>query len=106
MFTRLIVPAILGALVLSAPVLAAEKAATPSTPATQTAATSTPGERCMALEKQFDAVIKDHGNAAKAGEAKTMRSEGGRLCTDGKHSDGIAKLEQGIRDLGVTPVKG
>lgn len=107
MKTRLIVPAILCAVMLSAPVLAAGSYGTamPSTQHTQKAAAMTPTEKCTSLEKQFDKAIKTHGKAAMANDAKTMRTDGGNLCASGKQVDGIAKLEQALKDLGVK-VKG
>jgi hypothetical protein len=108
MLTRVIVPALLGALVLSAPVLAAERADTfPSPyPKAYTDAKARQDERCTELETQFDGAIKDHSNADKAGEARTFRREGGEMCTNGRQFDGILKLEQAIRDIGLTPTEG
>jgi len=99
----MIVPAVLSVVMLSTPVLAAGSygTATPPTQHAQKAATMTPAAKCVDLEKQFDAAIKMHGKAAKANEAKTMRTDAGKLCADGKHGEGIAKLEQALKDLGV-----
>ena len=43
------------------------------------AATMTPAQQCTALQKQFDQEIVKHGTAAKAGEAKTLRTDAGKL---------------------------
>ncbi len=110
MNTRKLMPAVLGAVMLSTPVLAGGtyNAATPSGQPAQhegKIVAMTSAEQCSSLEKQFDAAIKTHGNAARANEAKTMRTEGGNLCASGKQAEGIAKLEQALNDLGVK-VKG
>lgn len=103
MITRMIVPALLSAVMFTTPVLAAGSygAMTPATQHTQKAAAMTPAEKCTNLEKQFDSAIKKHEKAAKAGEAKTLRTEGGNLCASGKHAEGVAKLEQALKDIGV-----
>lgn len=110
MITRKILPAVLGVVMLGTPVLAGNtyNAATPSGQPAQhekKVVAMTPAEQCTSLETQFDAAIKTHGNAAKANEAKTMRTEGGNLCASGKQAEGIAKLEHALKDLGVK-VKG
>lgn len=101
----MIVPAILSAVMLSAPVLAASSYSTAKPTGShnfQTAA-MTPAEQCTSLQQQFDEAIKTHEKAAKATEAKTMRTEGGNLCASGKQADGAAKLEQALKALGVKP---
>lgn len=67
------------------------------------AATMTPVQQCTALQKQFDQAIVTHGSAAKAGEAKTLRTEAGNLCKAGKAADGVKKLESALNDIGVKP---
>jgi hypothetical protein len=67
------------------------------------AATMTPAQQCTALQKQFDQEIVKHGTAAKAGEAKILRTDAGKLCTSGKDADGVKKLEQALNDIGVKP---
>ena len=89
MNTRLIVPMILGAVMLTTPVHATVKTE------------MLPSQKCIILENQFDTAIKSHEHAAKVNEAKTMRTEGGNLCTSGNYDDGVAKLEHALRDLGV-----
>ena len=104
MTPRLIVPAILSAVMLSTPVLAAGSysVVTPA-PHTQTAAAMTPADKCTAFQKQFDEAATTHAKAAKFAEAKTLRSEGGDLCIAGKQAEGAAKLEKAIKDLGLKP---
>jgi len=63
----------------------------------------TPHMQCMSLQEQFDSVIKSHATAAKVTEAKSLRSDAGRLCAAGKSEDGIIKLRQALKDLGVPP---
>ena len=67
------------------------------------AATTTPAQQCTALEKQFDQQIVNHATAAKAAEAKTLRTEAEKLCYSGKAPDGVKKLEQALNDIGVKP---
>jgi hypothetical protein len=67
------------------------------------AATMTLAQQCSALQKQFDQEIVKHGTAAKAGEAKTLRAEAGKLCVSGKDADGVKKLEQALNDIGMKP---
>lgn len=104
MNARMIVPAVLAAVMLGTPVMAANYSTTAApAQATQKAADMTPVQKCSALEKQFDAAIKTHSKVAKVSEAKTMRADGGKLCASGKQADGIVKLDQALKDLGVTP---
>ncbi len=97
---RSIVPAIMAAVMLSSPVLAAgnygSSAETPKIAAVKTSA-----EKCTILEKEFDAAIVKHEKAAKAADAKQLRAEGGTLCAGGKQDEGVAKLEAAMKDLGV-----
>ena len=67
------------------------------------AATMTPAQQCTALQKQFDQEIIKHGSAAKAGAAKELRVDGAKLCTAGKATDGVKKLEAALNDIGVKP---
>jgi len=103
--TRWIVPAALSLTLLGAPVLAAGPNAgtMPVKGAKQTATMMTPAQKCSALEKQFDAAIKKHGKADKAAEARTMRTQGGELCANGKRGDGVARLESALKGIGVKP---
>jgi hypothetical protein len=106
MFARLIVPAVAAALVLSTSAFAAATS-TNSGPGkvenkVQTAAVNA-AARCTGLENQFDLSIKTHGSAAKADSARMLRTEGGALCSKGEHEAGIVKIEQALKELGVTP---
>ena len=73
MYIRTIVPAILGAVLIATPVLAATPVATPSSPVTADTpshrsekAEAMAVEKCTSLEQQFDAAIKTHGSVSKA----------------------------------------
>ena len=105
MNTRMILPAILGAVMLGTPVLAASISSTtiPSGHHTQKVAAMTPSEQCTALQRQFDNTVKTHPAATKLSEAKAMATEGGSLCASGKQADGVAKLQQALKALGVKP---
>jgi hypothetical protein len=67
------------------------------------AAQMTGTERCTALEKQFDQAIVKHAKDAKAADARTLRADGGKLCTSGKTDQGMQKLQQALNDIGVKP---
>ena len=51
----------------------------------------------------FDQAIVKHAKDAKAADAKTLRTDGGKLCTSGKTTDGTKKLQQALNDIGVKP---
>jgi len=82
-------------------IVAASAAALMSTAAF--AASMTPAQQCTALEKQFDQEILKHATASKAAAAKTLRTDGGKLCQTGKSDDGVKKLKQALKDIGVKP---
>jgi hypothetical protein len=104
-------PAILSAIMLSAPVLAATAPAGSASalnaaqhsPEHELGTATEPTDRCMTLEHQFDKAIKTHAKAANAVTAKDMRSEGGTLCASGKEVEGARKLQQALKELGKTP---
>jgi hypothetical protein len=107
MFARLIVPAVVSALVFGTAALAAGTSTTTApTPKdqnkVQTAAMNS-AARCTALQAQFDTEIKTHGSASKAKAAEMLRTQGGALCSKGQHEAGVAKIEQALKDLGVKP---
>ena len=108
MNTRLLVPAILSAVMLGTPVLAASIPydqsyywARPNmTPPLGVAPRDT---QCKALQAQFDKAIETHGMAAKAADAEAMRTKGANLCAAGNWDQGIVKMKMALDDLGVTP---
>ena len=67
------------------------------------AASMTPAQQCTALQKQFDEEIVKHATASKAAAAKTLRVDGGKLCQTGKNDQGVKKLKQALKDIGVKP---
>jgi hypothetical protein len=88
MFSRFVVPAAAAVLMLAtAPAMAA----------------MTKADECTALQKQFDAAIVKHEKAAKAADAKALRTQGGQLCTSGKADEGVKKLQAAFTDIGVKP---
>jgi len=95
----------LAAILLSTAALA-DSATTTTTPTTKSKTTEQSqklADRCSALEAQFDTAITTHGNAAKAGAAKTLRTKGGTLCNANNQKMGIRNLTQALKDLGVKP---
>lgn len=105
MKSRALIPVLLGAAILGSPALSAMAARNgePFHDQASGAAVAKQTEQCTALEKQFDTAITSHMGAAKANEAKAMRTAGGKLCAAGDHKGGIAKLETALNDLGVKP---
>jgi hypothetical protein len=102
---RLIVPAVLGAFVLSTAAFAAGSTSTPVTPKDQNkvqTAEMKGAARCTALEKQFDGAINSH-SGAKADSARLLRTEGQALCGKGDHTAGVIKLEQALKDIDQKP---
>ena len=67
-------------------------------------AESTPAE-CIALQGRFDAAITSHENHPGAAKAKALRQEGGQLCASGKTTEGLAKLDLALNDIGVKGLK-
>jgi hypothetical protein len=108
MNTRLLVPAILGAVMLSTPVLAGSIpydqsyywARPDKTPPQGIAARDT---QCKALQAQFDKAMETQWTAAKAANARAMRTKGANLCAAGNWDQGIVKMKMALKDLGVKP---
>ena len=67
------------------------------------AASMSPAQQCTALENQFDREIVKHAAASKAAVAMTLRVDAGKLCRNGNNDDGVKKLEQALKDIGVKP---
>jgi hypothetical protein len=130
MITRTILSAILGAMLLSAPALAATTETPVSThghppyrgygpnrsdwyrvPQIKPYEYSTiqqPGssadimaDRCTRLQAQFDSAIKPHAQGTKFGQEKVWRTEGGELCQGGHDDMGVALLERALHGIGV-----
>lgn len=86
---KMIVPAVLGALVLSSPAWAQ----------------SSDSKACETLMQQFDRIDPHHvGKVAGDEEARAMRKEGGDMCAAGNHSEGAQKIRDGLAKWGVRPL--
>jgi alanyl-tRNA synthetase len=106
MLTRISVATGLAAILLSTAALADSATTATTTPATKPLKTESAqklADRCAALETQFDQAITGHGTAAKAATAKQLRTTGATLCSSNKQANGIKKLQQALKDLGVKP---
>ena len=68
-----------------------------------TIAASTPSARCTALEQQFNKAEPSHKSMTAFKEAAKLRDEGRNLCTANKAPDGVKKLEQALKMIGITP---
>lgn len=66
-------------------------------------AAATPTEQCTALEKQFKGLEATHKTNASWKNAEKMRDEGQKLCAENKAPEGVKKMEDGLKLLGVTP---
>jgi len=64
---------------------------------------ATKPDRCTALENKFDkrATTSTSTNLDKA---KTLRADGGKLCSEGNSAEGTKKLQQAVKMLG-SPTK-
>lgn len=101
-----------GAVIMAAPVLAADSDATKPA-ASQKPAMTAPKKvakkhkkapaSCASLERQLDSAIKRHAKSANIENAKKMREEGHAACTAKDQKGGMAKLQQGLKELGVKP---
>lgn len=100
MNTRMIVPALLGAVMISLPAVAADSALQKKEDAKEIAS-MTQAEQCARFKVKFDEALESRQNAAKAGQARAMRDEGGKLCDAGRYADGISKLQGALGELGV-----
>jgi hypothetical protein len=101
MNTRLMIPAILGAAMLSTPVLAGgtySMGMSPDQP-TQTAAAMADSGMCTALERHFDREAMPHEKVGWTDYAKGLRAEGGKLCSSGKYDQGVNKLQAALSYL-------
>jgi len=67
------------------------------------AANTMPSDQCSALIKQFDQAVTSHSTAVKLNDAKTLRTDGGKMCQTANFEAGITKLKQALQDIGVTP---
>lgn len=75
----------------------------PAVTQTHKIAASTPSARCTALEQQFSKAESSHKNMKVFNDAVKLRDEGRNMCMANKQTDGINKLEQALKLIGVKP---
>ena len=75
----------------------------PAVTQTHKVAASTPSARCTALEQQFSKAEASHKSMKVFNDAVKLRDEGKNLCTANKAPDGVNKLEQALKLIGVKP---
>ena len=121
MYARLIVPAVLGAMLFAVPAFAAMTETAPATPSMATPGSRVPlkyetpqmtslatlkavnplaAQRCGELTAGFDRTIARHLTAPDALNARIRSAEGGQLCASGMYNLGMAKIESAIHELG------
>lgn len=105
--SQIVLAAAVSALILSPAAFAGSTKTTPSeNPATTNhvqLANMTPAEQCTALEGQWQKDGMAHKSNAKFAAAEKLADQGKQLCTTGKANNGIAKLEQALKDIGLKP---
>ncbi|MGB5133332.1 MAG: hypothetical protein WBO00_11980 [Steroidobacteraceae bacterium] len=65
-------------------------------------AASTPPATCSTLQAQFDKQALKTASA-NANKARDLRAAGARLCSEGKSTEGVRKLNEAIKMLGASP---
>lgn len=95
-------------LVFGAPIAFAANNANTLRPAVggEQIAAMTPSEHCTALEEQFTREEANHKSAKELAQAQTLYQDGMALCKAHKHQEGMRKIQDGLKLMGVTPVKG
>lgn len=77
--------------------------AKPAVTQTHKIAAATPSARCTALEQQFSKAEASHKTMKVFNDAAKLRDEGKNLCMANKAPDGVNKLEQALKLIGVKP---
>lgn len=77
--------------------------AKPAVTQTYKIAASSPSARCTALEQQFSKAEPSHKSMKVFKDAERLRDEGRNLCTTNKVPEGVGKLEQALKLIGVKP---
>jgi curli biogenesis system outer membrane secretion channel CsgG len=77
--------------------------AKPAVTQTHKVAASSPSARCTALEQQFSKVESSHKSMPVYKDAVRLRDEGKNMCTTNKATEGVSKLEQALKLIGVKP---
>jgi hypothetical protein len=104
MKSRLVLAAMLSAVILSPAAFAGSTSTGPSAKSTNLqVASMTPAEQCTALQGQWQKDGMAHKSNAKFTAAEKLADQGKQLCTAGKAKDGVAKLEQALKDIGLKP---
>ena len=95
-------------LVFGAPIAFAANSANMLRPAAsgEQIAEMTPSEHCTALEEQFTKEQANHKSAKELAQAQTLYQDGMALCKADKHKEGIQRIQDGLKLMGVTPLKG
>ena len=104
MKSRLVLAAAVSAVLLAPAAFAAGNTTGPSAKAHNVqVAAMTPAEQCTALEGQWQKDGTAMSKNSKYAAAEKLATQGRQLCTEGKPVDGVAKLGQALRDLGLKP---
>ena len=61
------------------------------------------GASCASLQRQFDAAIVTHANAADAPTARVLRRTGEQKCNEGNYAGGVKDLTKALKRLKVQP---
>lgn len=77
--------------------------AKPAVTQTHKIAASSPSARCAALEQQFSKAESSHKSMKVFKDAVRLRDEGRNMCTANKAPEGVSKLEQALKLIGVKP---
>jgi curli biogenesis system outer membrane secretion channel CsgG len=77
--------------------------AKPAVTQTYKLSASTPSARCTALEQQFSKAESSHKTMKVFNDAVKLRDQGKSACMANKQTDGINKLEQALKLIGVKP---
>ena len=100
---RLVIAATLGILLLS-PVVYAGSTTNATTTKNQTVtASGTLAQKCSTLETQWQKDSVAQKNHAGFVKAEKMANSGTKLCTAGKHEDGVERLRTALKEIGLKP---
>lgn len=94
------------AIILGAPLAHATSNAASMTPSEWQVAEAYTTEHCKALEEQFAKEEAQHKTSSAYEQARALKEEGLSLCRQDKHKEGVNKLEESLKKLGIKPVAG
>lgn len=101
---RLVMLAAASAMMLSATAFAASSSTGTVTKSSNTQiAAMTTAQQCTALEQQWTKDSPMKKSNAMYNAAEKLATQGKKDCSGGKAADGVAKLEQAIKDIGLKP---